>query len=144
MLRELDLAGEHTSLLLVGAEEHAADLSGFGEIVVAGRVSNALELEVDMRPDLAIVIDQVEEMPREEAAHLLSRLRDVLCDRVLLVLRDERWRRTELLALGFLELGGTSCERRLYIFDPALFNEPRDWNNPSDWANPENFDRYRW
>lgn len=130
--------------MLVGAEEHAADLSGFGEVLVAGRVSNAREINIEGRPDLAVVIDQVEEMPRKEAAHLLSRLRDILCDRVLLVLRDERWRRTELLALGFLELGGTSGERRVYLFDPALFNEPRDWNNPSDWANPENFDRYRW
>ena len=84
--------------MLVGAEEHAADLSGFGEVLVAGRVSDVREISIDRRPDLAIVIDQVEEMPREEAAHLLSRLRDILCDRVLLILRDERWRRTELLA----------------------------------------------
>ena len=112
--------------MLVGAEEHAADLSGFGEVLVAGRVSDVREISIDRRPDLAIVIDQVEEMPREEAAHLLSRLRDILCDRVLLILRDERWRRTELLALGFLELGCKSGERRVYLFDPALFNEPRD------------------
>jgi Family of unknown function (DUF6231) len=144
LLCELDLAGEQTSVLLVGPEAYAAELSDVGEVVVAGRVASARELADDLRSDLAIVIDQVEEMSREEAEHLLCRLRDILCGRVLLVVRGRRWSRAELLALGFLELKQTAGDRRLYLFDPALFNEPRDWNNPASWANPENFDRYRW
>ena len=145
MLRELDLAdGQVGSVLLVGAEEHAAELSDLGEVVVAGRMASVRELAVDVRADLAIVIDQVEDMPRDEAEHLLSMLRDVLCRRVLLAVRGRQWSRAELLSLGFLELKKTAGDRRLYLFDPELFNEPRDWNNPSNWANPENFDRYRW
>lgn len=131
-------------MLLVGAEEYAAELSDFGEVAVAGRIASARELGDDGHSDLGIVIDQVEDMSRAEATHLLSRLRDVLCRRVLLVLRDDRWPRTELLALGFLEVEKSAGDRRFYLFDPALFNEPRDWNNPSNWSNPENFDRYRW
>lgn len=132
--------------MLVGAEEYAAEMSDFGEVAVAGRVTSARELGDDVRADLAVVIDQIESMPRDEAAYLLCRLRDVLCRRVLLVVRDEdeRWPGAELLALGFLELKRTAGDRRFYLFDPALFNEPRDWNNASNWANPENFDRYRW
>jgi Family of unknown function (DUF6231) len=144
VLRELGLADGETSVLLVGAEAHAAELSDFGEVVVAGRVTGVRELPDDVRADLAIVIDQAQDMSRDEAVYLLSRLRDVHCRRVLLAVGDRQWRRAELLALGFFELNKSAGERRLYLFDPGLFNEPRDWNNPSNWANPENFDRYRW
>ncbi|MCK5325235.1 MAG: hypothetical protein KAJ57_04480 [Woeseiaceae bacterium] len=97
-----------------------------------------------LRADLGIVVGQLETMTRFEGMQLLSRLRDIHCTRVLLVYEGNEWSRDELLALGYLESKRPSGDGRCYLFDPDLFNQPRDWNNPSNWANPENFRKYRW
>ena len=83
-------------------------------------------------------------MSRTGAEQLLSRLRDVHCDRVLLLDRGSHWTPDSLRPLGFLELVCPSLDGRCYLYDPDLFSQPREWNNADDWANPENFRKYRW
>ena len=96
------------------------------------------------RADLGIVFDQLEHMEKSERVHLLSRLRDHCCIRVLLHCADQVLTNQELLALGFIEQESLSEDGHFFLFDPDIFFERRDWNTPDKWANPENFKKYRW
>lgn len=125
-------------------------VSPFQEIPGAAEVHDLSDLRnVDgipqtLRVGLGIVLGQLEIMTHSDGVQLLSRLRDVHCTRVLLVYEGDEWSRDELLALGYLETKRPSGDGRCFLYDPDLFNQPRDWNNPSSWANPENFRKYRW
>ena len=96
------------------------------------------------RADLTIVFDQLEHMEKAEGVHLLSRLRDHHCKRILLHCADRVHSKQELLALGFVEQQRSSQGGRFFLFDPDLFFERRDWNTPDKWAHPQNFKKYRW
>lgn len=107
-------------------------------------VHSADDLVAVDRADLGIVFNQLEHMEKNEGAHLLSRLRDQYCRRVLLHLSGEMLADQELLALGYIKQDSPPGEGELFLFDPDLFFERRDWNSPEKWANPENFKKYRW
>jgi hypothetical protein len=68
----------------------------------------------------------------------------VHCEKVLLLDTGAAWSPDELRSLGYLEVKCAQAGGRCYLFDPDVFDQPREWNNPSDWANPENFRKYRW
>lgn len=102
------------------------------------------ELPRDLRAQLGIVVAPREFMSRRSVEQLLSRLRDVHCEKILLFDIDARWSADDMRALGYLEVKRPSNGGCCYLFDPDVFNQPREWNNPSDWANPENFRKYRW
>ena len=109
---------------------------------------SANELSGEVRVNIAVVVGQLERMSKHDGTHLLSRLRDLISQRVLLVLRGADWPSDDLLALGYLQIKSknkrSSSDERLFLFDPDQFHEPRIWNNTTNWANPENFNRYRW
>ena len=94
----------------------------------------------EVRAELGIVVfpDQVATLA--VASPLLSRLRDIHCEKLIIVLAGNTWLANELLALGFV----SSASNQWYVFDPDINNSPREWNNPKNWANPENFNKYRW
>jgi Family of unknown function (DUF6231) len=107
-------------------------------------IASSAEIGARTRTDLAVVVDQLEHMPHEEAVVLLARLRDIHSQRVLLLLDDGGWDREELRALGYLQFRRRAAGKSVYLFDPDLFHEPREWNNPANWANPDNFGKFRW
>lgn len=107
-------------------------------------VYSADDLVAVARADLGVVFDQLEHMEDDEGVHLLSRLRDRYCRRVLLHLSDAMHTDKELLGLGYIRQQSAPADGRLYLFDPKLFFEKREWNSPDKWANPENFEKFRW
>ena len=96
------------------------------------------------RADLGVVFNQIEFMQKPAAVHLLSRLRDRHCTRVVLCMTSPIFSERELLALGYIEQNRPSTDGRFFLFDPAVFFERREWNSPDGWANPQNFNRERW
>lgn len=128
----------------MGGEPGATVAGHDAEVLRLGRIESADDIPAAVRADVALVVDQLEHMSKFEGAHMLARLRDIHCGRVVLILADDAWEPVELLALGFIQVQRPAACGRVYLFDPDRFNEQREWNNPSDWANPENFRKYRW
>jgi hypothetical protein len=142
MLDELRIDARHTSVLTIGMSE--AESAAIGAANAYETVSGPGDLPQTLRAQLGIVVAPLDYMPRKNAEQLLSRLRDVHCDKVLLVDTGSAWNPGTLRSLGYLEVKHPSIDGCCYMFDPDIFNQPREWNNSSDWANPENFRKYRW
>ncbi len=142
ILDELSIDSRNASILTIGIPR--AETPDVGTMDVYETVSGPGDLPQTLRAELGIVVAPLDYMPRAHAEQLLSRLRDVHCDRVLLVDTGSDWNPDALRSLGFQELKRPSTNGRCYLFDPDMFSQPREWNNPSDWANPENFRKYRW
>ena len=102
------------------------------------------EIDSSERADVGIVLNQIEHMRRTDAMHLLSRLRDQHCRKVLVSITEDVFSDQELLALGYIKQQRPSLDGRFYLFDPELFFEKREWNTPESWAHPDNFDKSRW
>ncbi|MBT8080648.1 MAG: hypothetical protein KJO31_18855 [Gammaproteobacteria bacterium] len=102
----------------------------------------------DIRPidraDMGIVLNQIEHMRRPDAMHLLSRMRDQFCYKVLARIDSGAFTDQELLALGYIRQERPHSDGHYYLFDPAVFFEKREWNTPQHWAHPENFTKRRW
>lgn len=142
LLDDLGIDARNGSVVTVGASSRQAP--GAGNVRVLDEVSGPDDLPKAMRADLGVVYKPLDSMPPRHAEQLLSRLRDVHCERVLLVDSGTGLDPDVLRSLGYLEIERSPVEGRCYLFDPDVFNEPREWNNPSDWANPHNFRKYRW
>lgn len=142
LLEQLGVVDRDPSVLAIGIADD--EIQGISAVGVYETLSGPGELPATLRVQLGIVRAPLDFMPRKEAEQLLSRLRDVHCERVLLIDIGSRWNPDELRSLGYLDMGHPPEEGTCYVFDPDLFNEPRDWNNARDWANPENFQKYRW
>ncbi len=144
ILDDLGIDAGQISAVTIGLSGAGADASEFRAIDAYETISGPADLPQTLRAQLGIVVSPLEYMPRRNAEQLLSRLRDVHCEKVLLVDSGSGWSPDGLRSLGYLEVKCRSNAGRCYIFDPDIVNQPRDWNNPSDWANPENFRKYRW
>lgn len=142
ILEDLGFGDRNLSLMAVGMSD--SELPGVDIKQAFESLSGADELPQSLRAELGIVLAPLDFMSRSSAEQLLSRLRDVHCDKVLLFDTDGGWKPDELRSLGFLEVKPPPIDGRCYLFDPDSFNQPRDWNNPSDWAHPQNFRKYRW
>ena len=142
ILDDLGIDARNISIVTIGIPEPEAP--AVGEVDAYETLTGPGDLPQTLRAQLGIVVAPLEYMPHTNAIQLLSRLRDVHCKRVLLVDTGSGFSTDALRSLGYLELRGPSIDGRCYMFDPDVFNEPREWNNPSDWANPENFRKYRW
>ena len=99
--------------------------------------------------DLAL-LDSRAALAGEEVRRVLSRLRDLLARRVLVLVRPDAgadWARSVLISCGYTHHarcthGDGTVE--LYQFDIATYKPTPDWLGPSNWANPELWDKYRW
>jgi len=132
-----------------------SDQSSLSDSVVerGGRSLQGADAHMDALPaarvELAIV-DAQAELPDDSATRLISRLRDVHAERVIVIAAvDESTRlsRQALIGLGFHRRGISTDhdERRLwYEFDMAHYKVTPDWLNARNWANPELWDKYRW
>ena len=142
VLDDLEIDARKTSMVTIGNAE-------FGDsrppaVKTYETVSGPDDLPQDLRAELGIVVAPLDFMPRAGAEQLLARLRDVHCDKVLLLDAGNHWTPETLRPLGYLETECPSVAGRCYLYDPDVFNQPREWNNSSDWANPGNFRKYRW
>jgi hypothetical protein len=142
LLEELGIAERDPSILAIGIADD--EIRGISSVMTYEALSGPGELPATLKVQLGIVRAPLDLMARKEAEQLLSRLRDVHCERVLLIDTGSKWSPDRLRSLGFLDTEYPSVEGSCYVFDPDLFNEPREWNNARNWANPENFRRYRW
>ena len=129
-------------MVAIGLPE--TDLPDVDALEAYESVSDPGELPQDLRVRLGIVVTSPESALQEAVPQLLSRLRDVHCEKVLLWDSENDWSSDALRSLGYLEVRHPLSAGRCYLYDPDEFNRPREWNNPSDWANPENFRKYRW
>ena len=102
-----------------------------------------------MSADLAIV-DAAAALPPGNATALVSWLRDVHVQKVLVMARSDNageLSRHSLIGLGFHRLAvsrDATGRRRWYEYDMAHYKVTPDWLNPRNWANPELWDKYRW
>ena len=143
ILKSLGIPAAGETLLVVGVT--APSGSERGAVTCLGRLGSAGDIPPELRVDTGLVVDQLEHLDSHSGAHLLSRLRDVHCKRVFLVVPDSCWTQSALLALGFTRRQADVMPgAELYLYEPEIFNPPREWNNARDWANPENFRKYRW
>ncbi len=143
ILDSLGIPAADETLLVVGMQQDVERAA----VTCLGRLASADDMSPELRVDTGLVVEQLEHLDSRAGAHLLSRLRDVHCKRVFLLLRSGNtgWSRDTLLAMGFTQQrpdAGLGAE--LYLYEPEVFNPPREWNNARDWANPENFRKYRW
>ncbi len=86
---------------------------------------------------------------RGDAEHALAHLRDLYCQRVLLVtpIGQGGWPPEDLRAMAFVQLVREACGATtwgLFGFDLYDYKTTPDWLNPRYWANPHLWDRYRW
>jgi hypothetical protein len=108
-----------------------------------------LQAPVSQLVDLAIV-DSRAELADDSVRIVLSRLRDLLARRVLIIVRPEAgaiWSRHTMIGCGYTHL--TDCHHQgdalaLFHFDIHTYKHTPDWLGPSNWANPEMWDKYRW
>ena len=142
LLEDLEVDAPNASLLTVGLSE--AEIPEAGAVSAYEAPAGPEDLPHALRAQLGIVVAPLDHLQRAAAEQLLSRLRDVHCEQVVLLDTGSAWSPDELLSLGYMELKRPSIDGRCYLYDPDLFNQPREWNNPGDWANPENFRKYRW
>ena len=112
-------------------------------------------LDEQGRFDLVFVSHVLERMPKSEAEQLIARLRDLHCDRLIVVIpigtdwseHLSHWQQTDLLGLGFSLLAEFHSNKHLvhiYAFDIASYKTTPEWLNNKYWANPEVFDKYWW
>ena len=142
LLEELGITVRDPSVLTIGIADD--DLRGFNTVRAYDALDGPAELPATLKVQLGIVRAPLDYLGRKDAEQLLSRLRDVHCEKVLLIDTGSEWTAEELRSLGYLEIERRSAEGPCYVFDPDMFNEPRDWNNARNWANPENFRKFRW
>ncbi len=142
LLADADI--DRTSAGVVLVSRSLTEANAPSGITVLDDVNTADDLATDLKADVVAVVGQLESMDQADARHLLARLRDVHARRVVVWLETDCWSNADLRALGYLNKKRPSGDGRLFVYDPDLFNEPREWNNASDWANPENFGKYRW
>lgn len=105
--------------------------------------------------DFGIVSDCIEHLTKNNAIHLLARLRDLYTKKLLIVVpigdewseHQSRWQETELLALGFIVKARLRFDEKpvhVYAFDIATYKTTPDWLNSKYWANPQLWDKYWW
>lgn len=80
-----------------------------------------------------------------QATQMLSRLRDLLAERVLVITVENSvtWPVNTMLSFGFkriAELKGYQA----WGFDIHTYKEVPDWLNAKFWANPQNWGKYWW
>ena len=143
ILQNLGIPATGETLLVAGAT--APPGMQHGAVTCLGRLASAGDVPPELRVDTGLVVDQLEHLDTRAGAHLLSKLRDVHCKRVFLVVPEACWSQPALLALGFVrQQADVTPGATLYLYEPEISNPPREWNNARNWANPENFRKYRW
>jgi hypothetical protein len=144
-IRRLARAATPREVLCVGAKAREA-LADSGLRLCDGQPATLLAAPYDSTTsDLAVLVDVLEEMPRQQAAALIARLRDILARRLLVKLdlqcdRRQGWTRHDLWGMGLTEAlryqeGGRSIG--IYHFNLYDYKLTPDWLNARYWAHPQ-------
>lgn len=106
-----------------------------------------LGLPGDRVPDLALVTETLERLPRETGALLLGQLRNYGTREIaVLVHASAPWTFTDFLGLGFRRQARlpSDPDLTLYSYNLDSYNHTRTWNNPEHWANPHLWGKAWW
>ena len=140
-------------LLLVGASElpaldawRAAHPDGQLTHAAPGPLSPA---QAAQRYDLALLVDCLEHLPREQARELLGGIRNLNASRlaVLVDLNACDWSTTDFFALALQASERFQRDAQtltLFTYDLLDYKQVPDWLNAKFWANPQNFGKYWW
>jgi len=122
---------------------------------IVDKIDNIDALNLNLRYDLVFVMRAIEYMPKDQAIALISRLRDVIGRRLIMVVpigmanseQQSIWQVQDLLALGMVAIGeGQVAQHRIQVFgfDIMTYKTTPDWLNSRYWAHPELFGRFWW
>ncbi|MEC7118300.1 MAG: DUF6231 family protein [Pseudomonadota bacterium] len=110
-----------------------------------------LSLPFQQRYDLAVLQLEISSLSDEYINQGVTRLRDLLARRVLLVVTSaDTHTVTQLRALGFSQIEAPTTSNQpqndwqLWQFNILAYKQVPDWLNAKFWANPENWGKYRW
>lgn len=99
--------------------------------------------DLTARFDLALV-HQIEALPLKELRACIGLLRNLLSERVWVLVEQEYCSNEEWISLGFKRdsiPGAGTCSIASFSYNLETYNHKRDWNNTRFWANPENWDK---
>jgi len=107
------------------------------------------------RYDVGLVIDALEHVTPEDAGLIISRLRDLVCKRLFVVVNladqspenQSHWHNTDLIAFGLkaIKIDSQGDENvGLYHYDIYDYKSTPDWLNSKNWANPDRWNKNRW
>ncbi len=113
------------------------------------------ELPAGERFDICIVANTLERMDKTRAGQLIARLRDLLTQRLFIVVRagegwpdlESNWEMADFIGFGMHLVADYEHEGRLlqmYKFDIGDYKLTPDWLNARYWAHPERWDKERW
>jgi len=122
---------------------------------IVDKIDNVDALNMHLRYDLVFVMRAVEYMAKDQAIALISRLRDVIGRRLIVVVpigmvdseQKSNWQVQDLIALGMVSIGeGQVAGHRIEVFgfDIMTYKTTPDWLNSRYWAHPELFGRFWW
>lgn len=101
-------------------------------------------VSVTERYEMALV-HNVGNCPTEQLRQTLGLLKNLLSERVWLLIDEDLGTHNTWISLGFKrdELPGAASEPSMasYSYNLDTYNHKRDWNNPRFWANPEHWDK---
>jgi hypothetical protein len=114
-----------------------------------------MQLRMDERYDICIVANTLERMDKASAGQLIARLRDLLTQRLFIVVPtgdgwpdlESNWEMADLIGFGMHLVADYELEGRhmqMYKFDLADYKQTPDWLNARHWAHPERWDKERW
>lgn len=107
------------------------------------------------RYDLVIVSQTIELMSRLDATHLISKLRDIHSQRLVLFVPIgdgwpnfvSQWQKRDLLSFGLIQLNdyeGVAGPIHIYGYDILTYKTCPDWLNSRFWATPNLFGKHWW
>ncbi len=146
------------SILVLGNDcdifKHYLNVHPIGRLVCVSHGDYLSSVQALGRVDLAYLSGVIENMDKHAASVLLSRLRDVYAQRVVVTARlgqcdaqRSQWTSQELLAFGMTRIGrypNSDAEIQVFTFDLHNYKPTPDWLNSRDWAHPELYDKHWW
>lgn len=113
------------------------------------------ELPLSERYDICVVANTLERMDKASGGQLIARLRDLLTQRLFIVVPagdgwpdlKSNWEMADFIGFGMHLVADYEQEGRqlqMYKFDIGDYKLTPDWLNARYWAHPERWDKERW
>ncbi|MFN2347999.1 MAG: DUF6231 family protein [Thioalkalivibrio sp.] len=143
------------ALLVISADDNPLSEAVHGRLpalpitwLFTGQAYDALE-DVG-RHELVLVLDALDTLDREQATHMIARLRDLNSESLYILAPEGEaspWHQQDLVALGLSRersYAGPDGATHLFRFNLKDYKKTPDWLNPRYWANPEMWEKARW
>lgn len=113
------------------------------------------DLPMDERYDICVVANTLERMDKASGGQLIARLRDLLTQRLFIVVPAgdgwpdlaSHWEMADFIGFGMHLVANYEQDGRqlqMYKFDIGDYKLTPDWLNDQYWAHPERWDKERW